>query len=70
MIDHREEQIKLLSKQLKLPTFANYTDILRQAKALIGKYRTAFALCEKLRCFGWRDVNSLDDARKFILERE
>ena len=32
MIDHREEQIKLLSKQLKLPTFANYTDILRQAK--------------------------------------
>ena len=27
-------------------------------------------LCEKLRCFGWRDVNSLDDARKFILERE
>lgn len=27
MIDHREEQIKLLSKQLKLPTFANYTDI-------------------------------------------
>lgn len=45
-------------------------DILRQAKALIGKYRTAFALCEKLRCFGWRDVNSLDDARKFILERE
>ena len=32
MIDHREEQIKLLSKQLKLPTFATYTDILRQAK--------------------------------------
>ena len=33
MIDHREEQIKLLAKQLKLPTFANYMDILRQAKA-------------------------------------
>ena len=33
MIDHREEQIKLLSKQLKLPTFANYTDILRQARS-------------------------------------
>ena len=32
MINHREEQIKLLSKQLKLPTFANYTDILRQTK--------------------------------------
>lgn len=30
MIDPREEQIKLLSKQLKLPTFANYTDFLRQ----------------------------------------
>ena len=33
MIDVREEQIKLLCKQLKLPTFANYTDILRQSKA-------------------------------------
>ena len=33
MIDHREEQIKLLSKQLKLPTFANYMDILRQARS-------------------------------------
>lgn len=32
MIDHREEQIKLLAKQMKLPTFANYNDILRQAK--------------------------------------
>ena len=32
MIDHREEQIKLLAKQLKLPTFANYMDVLRQAK--------------------------------------
>ena len=31
MIDHREEQIKLLAKQMKLPTFANYNDILRQA---------------------------------------
>lgn len=33
MIDVREEQIKLLCKQLKLPTFANYTDILRQSKS-------------------------------------
>ena len=32
MIDHREEQIKLLAKQMKLPTFANYKDILQQAK--------------------------------------
>lgn len=32
MIDVREEQIKLLCKQLKLPTFANYTDILRQSQ--------------------------------------
>ena len=32
MIDIREEQIKLLCKQLKLPTFANYTDILRQSQ--------------------------------------
>ena len=33
MIDQREEQIKLLAKQMKLPTFANYNDILRQAKS-------------------------------------
>lgn len=32
MIDTREEQIKLLAKQMKLPTFANYTDILRQCR--------------------------------------
>ena len=32
MIDAREEQIRLLSKQLKLPTFASYTDILRQSQ--------------------------------------
>lgn len=32
VIDHREDQIKLLAKQMKLPTFANYNDILRQAK--------------------------------------
>ena len=32
MIDARGEQIRLLSKQLKLPTFANYTDILRQSQ--------------------------------------
>ena len=32
MIDVKEEQIKILCKQLKLPTFANYTDILRQSQ--------------------------------------
>lgn len=32
MIDVREEQIRLLCKQLKLPTFANYEDILRQSR--------------------------------------
>ena len=32
MIDTKEEQIKLLCKQLKLPTFANYADILRQSQ--------------------------------------
>ena len=33
MIDVKEEQIKLLCKQLKLPTFANYRDILRQSQS-------------------------------------
>ena len=33
MIDLREEQIKLLAKQLKMPTFSSYMDILRQAKS-------------------------------------
>ena len=28
-----EEQIKLLGKQLMLPTFANYRDILRQSRS-------------------------------------
>lgn len=32
MIDVREEQIRLLCKQLKLPSFANYADVLRQSK--------------------------------------
>ena len=32
MIDTKEEQIKILCKQLKLPTFANYADILRQSQ--------------------------------------
>ena len=32
MIDTREEQIRLLAKQLRLPTFANYMDIVRQAR--------------------------------------
>lgn len=33
MIDAREEQIRLLARQLKIPTFAAYQDILRQCKA-------------------------------------
>ena len=32
MIDSREEQIRLLARQLKIPTFASYPDILRQCK--------------------------------------
>lgn len=32
MIDPVDEQIRLLSKQLKVPTFASYTTILRQAR--------------------------------------
>lgn len=37
MIDTKEEQIKLLCKQLKLPTFANYADILRQSQRWAGR---------------------------------
>lgn len=33
MIDMREEQIRLYARQLKIPTFANYQDVLRQSKA-------------------------------------
>lgn len=33
MIDSREEQIRLLARQLKKPTFGNYPDILRQCKS-------------------------------------
>ena len=33
MIDSREEQIRLLARQLKIPTFGNYPDILRQCKS-------------------------------------
>ena len=33
MIDPRQEQIKLLAKQLKLPTFADYENVLRQVKS-------------------------------------
>lgn len=33
MIDSREEQIRLLARQLKIPTFANYPDILRQSRS-------------------------------------
>ena len=32
MIDTREEQIRLYARQLKIPTFANYQDVLRQSK--------------------------------------
>ena len=36
MIDTREEQIRLLARQLKIPTFANYQDVLRQCKPNAG----------------------------------
>ena len=36
MIDTREEQIRLLARQLKIPTFANYQDVLRQSKPNAG----------------------------------
>ena len=45
-------------------------EMVRQAQKLIREHGTAFAFCEKLRRFGWRDVNSLDDARQYIMERE
>lgn len=32
MMDAKEEQIRLYARQLKIPTFANYRDILRQCK--------------------------------------
>ena len=32
MIDVKEEQVRILAKQLKLPTFAEYRDIIRQCK--------------------------------------
>ncbi len=32
MVDVKEEQICLLAKQLKIPTFANYQDIIRQSQ--------------------------------------
>lgn len=36
MIDTREEQIRLYARQLKIPTFANYQDVLRQSKSDAG----------------------------------
>jgi DNA replication protein DnaC len=33
MIDVREEQIRLYARQLKIPTFSNYRDVLRQSKS-------------------------------------
>ena len=31
MIDTKEEQIRLYARQLKIPTFANYADTIRQS---------------------------------------
>ncbi len=42
-------------------------EILRQAQKLISDHRRAFILCNRLRGFGWKDVNSLDDARDYIM---
>ncbi len=42
-------------------------EIFRQARQLIQQYATAFALCAKLRVFHWKDVDSLDDTRQYIL---
>ena len=36
MIDAKEEQIRLYARQLKIPTFANYQDALRQCKPDAG----------------------------------
>ncbi len=36
MIDAKEEQIRLYARQLKIPTFANYQDTLRQCKPDAG----------------------------------
>lgn len=36
MIDAKEEQIRLYARQLKIPTFANYQDALRQCKPEAG----------------------------------
>ena len=33
MIDVREEQIRLLAKELRIPTFADYTEVLRQSQS-------------------------------------
>ena len=35
-ISPTEEQIRILSKQLRIPTFANYSDVLRQAEPDLG----------------------------------
>ena len=42
-------------------------EMLRQAKSLIKDHNKAFTLCNRLRGFGWKDVNSLDDARAYIM---
>lgn len=36
MIDAKEEHIRLLARQLKIPTFANYQDVIRQCKTDAG----------------------------------
>lgn len=43
-------------------------EILRRALQLINDHRRAFILCTRLRRFGWKDVNSLDDARDYIMK--
>ena len=42
-------------------------EILCQAWQLLQRYATAFSLCAKLRIFHWKDVDSLDDTRNYIL---
>lgn len=43
-------------------------EMVRGVKALIKSHPKAFSLCKKLRVFGWRDVTSLDDTRKYLEE--
>ncbi len=40
MIDNRQEQIRLLARQLKIPTVANYNDTIRQCPPLTGTVKS------------------------------